>query len=140
MKLESTPPFSNYVAYKNFHKKEGRWQVCLVPMDGSTSRRTITYAKYLMCIHLNRIIAPEEQVDHINNDKADDRIENLQILSKKDNSAKSHPKKFVELLCLNCRKYFNRANRNRPEMKGISHAFCSRRCKGLYEGFTTDTM
>jgi hypothetical protein len=41
-----------------------------------------------MSVHLKRYLSVHETVDHINEDKTDDRLENLQILSTRDNIQK----------------------------------------------------
>lgn len=52
-------------------------------------RTTMSWARYLMCKKENRFLTSEEEVDHINDDKLDDRIENLQILPSKENKKKT---------------------------------------------------
>jgi hypothetical protein len=47
-----------------------------------------------MSISLKRYLSDDETVDHINEDKTDDRIENLQILSSIDNIKKHHIQSF----------------------------------------------
>jgi hypothetical protein len=58
-------------------------------METGNERKTISYARYLMSTHLGRLLTDEEHVDHINDIKLDDRIENLQILSQKENNIKA---------------------------------------------------
>ena len=40
----------------------------------------MSYAKYLYTSHYKCDVAKGDQVDHINGDKMDDRIENLQVV------------------------------------------------------------
>lgn len=49
----------------------------------------MTYAKYLMCVHLGRMLNRDEEVDHIDEDKTNDVISNLQILTRAQNTAKN---------------------------------------------------
>lgn len=65
---------------------ENRRNVCLV--NSEQHRTTISYARYLMCVKLGYIISSEFEVDHIDEDKTNDDIENLQILTKKENLQK----------------------------------------------------
>lgn len=51
-------------------------------------KKTQTYPRYLMEQHLGRKLEDWEQVDHINGDPTDDRIENFQLLSAADNTRK----------------------------------------------------
>lgn len=46
------------------------------------------YARYLMAVKLGRFLRDDEQVDHIDNDKTNDAIENLQILTQTENIRK----------------------------------------------------
>ncbi len=75
-------------AYLIHHAKEGRNYVVL--RNSATDKRTtIQYAKYLMSIKLGRILRREEQVDHIDGDKTNDSIDNLQLLSEQAHRAKT---------------------------------------------------
>jgi hypothetical protein len=77
--------FDGMIVYKQWHKKIGRW--CAYLYNPNTKERTtMAWAKYLMCLHLGRMLDPNtETVDHINDDKTDDRIENLQLLTRNEN-------------------------------------------------------
>ncbi|UQT03180.1 HNH nuclease [Serratia phage vB_SmaS-Totoro] len=55
----------------------------------------ISYAKYLKSIEVKRILLPTEEVDHVDEDKENDDISNLQILTKSENIRKSQA--FVRL-------------------------------------------
>lgn len=80
-------PFSQYwrKAYL-IMGSENRRMVCLV--NGKHDRKTISYARYLMSVKLGRILRDDEHVDHIDNNKLNDCIDNLQILSSKENIKK----------------------------------------------------
>ena len=45
--------------------------------------------RYLLAVKLGRYLTDEEQVDHIDDDKTNDNIDNLQILTVKENAVKS---------------------------------------------------
>lgn len=135
MKLENNPPFEDYTAYKVWHKKEGRYMVNLV---SETKRTTISYAKYLLSIHKKRWLNKEEEVDHINGDKSDDRIENLQILTKKENNLKrlkelGITRKMVEFKCGTCEEVFVREyNQTHLVKKANKSTYCSRKCSSRH--------
>jgi len=120
-------------------RKDGRKHMCVVTDDGK--RTTISYPKYLMEIHLGRKLEEHETVDHINNDFTDDRIENLQILSRADNTRKQcalNPRKYYEFICPVCHnksvKAMNQVKANKK--KGKSGPYCSKRCAGIASHFS----
>ena len=80
-----------------YKRKDGRSHVVFYDTE-TKKRRTQSYPRYLMEQHLGRELLPEEQVDHINNDRTDDRIENFQLLSQADN--------MKECVCPTCEKTF----------------------------------
>lgn len=72
------------------------------PADKSSTQ----YARYLLAIKLGRYLTDQETVDHIDGDKTNDSLENLQILSKEDNINKSIKKLNFECICPICGKAF----------------------------------
>lgn len=58
----------------SFNKTLGRWTVCV---DGVTKYRY----RHVMEEHLGRPLRTDEHVHHINGDRTDDRLENLEVLS-----------------------------------------------------------
>lgn len=87
--------------YKNYDKvlgpytrKDGRKHIILsnstLPKSDKSRIKTVSYPKALMEVYLLRRLLPHETVDHINNDKRDDRASNLQILSLSENVKKAH--------------------------------------------------
>ena len=91
MKVEKIQegPFINYRAYKIWHEKEGRHYVCLVPPAGSNLKRTtITLAKFELSKKLGRWLSRKDQVDHKDGDKTNDDVDNLQVLSQRQNAIK----------------------------------------------------
>ena len=90
-----------------------------------------------MSVKEGRILNPDEEVDHIDNNALNDDINNLQLLSAKENRKKqslnsSHVN--VKLKCPMCGKVFVR-------IKGITHltkgrktnyTTCSRSCGGRF--------
>lgn len=115
-------------------KCAGRKFMCVYYSDGS--KGTTLYSRYLMQVHLGRVLSPEEQVDHINEDKTDDRIENLQILTRQKNIAKAARAKWgetrIKFICPACgreaEKDGNEIRKNRKQ--GKSGPYCSKRCAG----------
>lgn len=94
----SIPPFrtnpfdkdiaSVYGPYeRDYTRSKRRRQLVVIFTDGT--RTTITYARWLMVQHLGRRLGPDEHVDHVNDDPLDDRIDNLQILTRAENARKA---------------------------------------------------
>lgn len=138
MKIELKEPFlNNYkAAYLNTNK-EPRRVVLLVKKDGS--KTSMSYARYIMTCHLKRFLYKHEHVDHIDNNKLNDVIENLQILSPRENNIKSikhsgrSKKPDVKLICPVCKTEFVRPFHrvNFRIIKGVKPC-CSRKCGGIY--------
>jgi hypothetical protein len=114
--------------------RENRKHVCLV---GGEPRSTTSYARYLLSTALGRVLESWEQVDHIDHDKTNDVLENLQILTVRDNSRKEakHKGKLVaEITCPSCANVF-------VKRTGITQAVncykgrvtcCSRTCRNEF--------
>jgi hypothetical protein len=116
------------------HKKlKGRKFVIIHYPNGK--RKSTAYARHLMEQHLGRPLTDHETVDHINNDFTDDRIENLQILSRAANASKSaklQVKEIYTLTCVRCATEFTRpANFEKHNRKqGKAGPYCGKHCAG----------
>lgn len=87
MKIPVEPPFTGLWKHAYVVKnKENRNMVCLV--NSNKDRTTIALARYRMSVKLGRMLRDDEQVDHIDNDKTNDSIDNLQLLTPEANRAK----------------------------------------------------
>lgn len=130
-------PYNDYYLYIVFHKKQNRNYANLIPIDPSKNRRkTISYARYLMSVKEQRILNRDEQVDHIDNNKQNDRIENLQILTVKENNQKEAIHRggcaLVELKCPNCGKIFVKMKNHTFIKQGGNYTACSRKYSGTF--------
>lgn len=102
--------------------------------NSKEDRTSTQYARYLLAVSLGRFLTEEEQVDHIDGDKTNNSIDNLQILSKRDNILKSNKLSDVEMICPVCKIKFTKT---RSELRGkLEKAFnndvcCSRTCGGI---------
>ena len=133
MKLEPQKPFKQFVCYKVFHRKMGRWQVCLY--DPKTKvRKTILFSKYAMSCKLNRILGEHEEVDHIDGNKANDDLPNLEVVSREENKKRyqlSNPKRMIKHTCPICRTKFLRDKQRSYRALHLGRAItCSRTCGG----------
>ena len=98
-------------------------------------KRVITYAKYLMEQLLKRELSSEEEVDHIDRNKLNDVIENLQILNKNIHIILDAKRaKLVEIECVRChKKCMKKTSSLRSNSKsGYAGPFCGKKCTGEY--------
>lgn len=118
-----------------FDKGNGRWRVHIY--DEVTGKWTTKwYARYLMEQHLGRTLESWEEVDHINEDKTDDRVENLQVITHPENMRKYNRlrnlTKWYEFTCPECGKEARKEYRlyKRDQLiRGNDGPYCSRSCK-----------
>lgn len=114
------------VAYVVMHKKMERRLVILRRKDGKTT--SISYAKYLYTSKYCYDIAEGDHVDHINGNKLDDRIENLQVISGAYNQQKDHKRKEMMMrICPVCGEEFLFPKK---DLSTHPNPCCSRRCGG----------
>jgi len=119
--------------YGPYTRPDGRKHV--IHYDEITGkRRTQSYPRYLMEQYLGSELTTDEQVDHINNDHTDNRIENLQLLTKQANNEKS--RQYAEMLLFECPvcgdEFLRKASsyRYHQEKKGKAGPYCSKSCMG----------
>lgn len=124
---------SDFYLEKGFDKvyintnKEPRRVATLHRPDGTIT--SMSYAKYLYTSYYKVDVPKEDHVDHINGDKMDDRIENLQVISGYYNRVKDHKhREMVLLKCPVCNKEFLFDKRN---LSTRPNPCCSRRCGGI---------
>ena len=91
--------------------KEPRRVATLRTKEGKMT--SMSYAKYLYTSYYKCNVAKGDQVDHINGDKMDDRIENLQVISQLYNIRKDRKgKEMIERICPVCGERFLFEKRN----------------------------
>ena len=124
---------SEYYRQKGFIKlyiginKDPRRVATMYKEDGTTL--TMSYAKYLYTSHYKEDVDPFYHIDHINGDKLDDRIENLQKITGTYNRQKDHNRReMVVLTCPVCGKDFIFPKKN---LSTHPNPCCSRRCGGI---------
>ena len=131
-KFEIEKPFTDRFdcAYKV--SSQGRNTVVLYSTV-TKKRLSVSYARYLMSVHLGRYLTEDEHVDHRNDIKDDDRIDNLQILTQEENTLKHtrlRGRQMVEYECPVCAKVFSRRRKDshfKSYQNGKS-VCCSRSC------------
>ena len=119
--------------------KENRKTLLLV--NDKKDRSSTQYARYLLAVKLKRFLTSDETVDHVNDDKTDDSLENLQILTRKDNLVKANKCPDVKLICPICKDTFYRTLtqlRGKKERMENNIVTCSRSCGGKLSHITKD--
>ena len=119
--------------YGPYTRKDLRQHVSILFEDGS--RRTVSYPKLLMELHIKRRLSDNETVDHIDRNFHNNRIDNLQILDRATHSSKDAIKvSKIEIICSWCGdKALKKARYLHHNAKlGKAGPFCSRKCAGRY--------
>ena len=130
MKIDISDYYKNKgfdVVYVNTNKEPRK--VATLRNNTTKEMHSMSYAKYVFTSFYCCEINEGYEIDHINNNKMDDRIENLQVISKTDNIRKSKiPKKMIQLECPVCHKkfWFKLCN-----LKSHPNPCCSRKCGGI---------
>lgn len=139
MKIEVSDYFKkDYRSAYLFANNRGRNCVELIHNNSTKSKpikRFISYAKYLWISEHKQEVPLGYEIDHINGDGKDDRIENLQLLTKAENIKKGWKEKkrlgleVVDLVCPICGKTFTK---RMVLVRRISSqpVCCSRSCSG----------
>lgn len=137
MKIELLPPFS--LTWRNGYlvvNPENRKNVVL--FNSEQDRTTISYARYLMSVHLGYVVPNEYEVDHINNDKTDDRIENLQLLTQQENISKENKLKtiYYEFICPICKNNFSLTGKQLGQRRDKINPCCGVSCGNIKKSIT----
>jgi len=128
-----------------FQKKDGRWHTTVIFPDGSkktTSRARYNY-EYFWDIELD---SETQHVDHIDDNKLNDSVENLQILTPKENRDK-YNKDILSPYTFNCPicgvEKTIKGSYYKFKVKKQKYFFCSITCaskgrKGRYAGLSDE--
>lgn len=128
---EEVSEFYKEKGYKKLYivtNPEGRKVAILYKTDKTSL--TMSYAKYLYTsFYKEDIDGKIYHIDHINGDKTDDRIENLQKITGRYNRAKDHEvRKMTLCKCPVCGTEFLFPTRN---LSTHPNPCCSKRCGGI---------
>jgi hypothetical protein len=85
--------------------------------------------------HIGRYLTADEIVHHKNEDKKDNDIANLELMTNAEH-ARLHAttgRTLIKLICPECDKEFERERRCTHLVKGGTQTFCSRSCNGRYQ-------
>ena len=121
--------------YGPYTRKDGRQHVILYQ---NGKRKTVSYPKFLLEQKLERALVDNETCDHIDGDHTNNSLDNLQVLSRSENSAKAMALKLAEqgyFVCPECHASFYKSMRdvrsNQLVKKKVG-PFCSKKCAGKY--------
>jgi endogenous inhibitor of DNA gyrase (YacG/DUF329 family) len=123
MKLKINYPFNEWKSAYLVTNRENRKMVILY--TSHSERTTISYARYILSIKHKRKLNKNEEADHINNNKTDDSIRNLQILTKEQNNKKRRKNIKINFVCPICGDNFKLEKR--LAYNKVNPA-CSRKC------------
>ena len=109
----------------------------------------VLHHRVVMENHLGRILNSKEVVHHKNENKKDNRIENLEVVLDRDHNTHhsgSIGRKYVELKCPECKMVFNRPHNVSHLTTSREQQFtaCSKSCRGKFSrrlqlhGLTTE--
>lgn len=136
MKIKIEYPFTE--KFREFGKvfvgKEERRNIILYYKYDKNKTSAVSMARYMMSVHLGRLLSKDEIVDHIDGDKTNDVIENFQIISVKENNIKAliqqnRTRLFKEFKCGVCGTIFSKEPR---QLMNRKYTFCSRSCAGKF--------
>ena len=118
-----------FTIYKVYHKKAWRYMAILVN-NLTKKKRSMSWAKYIYTDYYNKEIPKWVQIDHIDWNKLNDDVSNLQELSQKKNIQKAFielwlEEKQFELECPICWTIFYRT---KQRIRDLNTQCCSRSC------------
>ncbi len=127
--------YPNYKVYGPYTRKDKRKIVVLA--CGRHYLR-LAYAKFLIQEHIGRVLNVDEEVDHKDEDKTNDSLDNLQVLPRKvHQSLTDVGDDTYDFECMFCQKHMVLTRKQYTNMlyrrrNGQVAPFCSHKCVGLY--------
>lgn len=109
-------------------------------VNDNTNRTTISYARYLKSVELGYLIGPEYEVDHKDDDKTNDIVSNLQLLTPLQNRLKNVV--YRDVVCEQCKNVFTLTlgEYDKRIAAGVSNMFCTHSCNGKYQSLKNDNL
>lgn len=114
---------------------KGDYNYAVVPdHPNRTKNNYVLEHRVVMENHIGRLLDSSEVVHHINGNKKDNRVENLEVMTALEHSlhhGEDRERQVSELVCTNCNKVFTRFT-NQVNLGNKLGQFCSRSCNGKY--------
>ena len=135
-------PYSDYKVYGPYRRKtDNRYHVIAIDKEGK--RKTISYPKYLMEMHLNRYLLRSEEVHHIDENVTNNDLSNLEVKDGAEHKRLHKTKYFNNIIvkCIWCNKQITltpkqQSTRTREiRRKNVNGPFCSKSCSGKYGAY-----
>ncbi len=103
------------------------------------TRKTVLEHREVMERHLKRRLKPSEVVHHKDGNKINNRLRNLEVISRSQHSSRHAKERGIEIVALTCRECdasFHREAREERHNRGQGKAgpFCGRSCAGSWSG------
>lgn len=116
--------------------KKGDYCYAVVPDHPNAIKHGyVLLHRVIMENHLGRLLDKNEIVHHINHDKKDNRVENLQIMINVEHNRKhglEQGRKFCLVKCPNCKKEWEHPYNNTHLVKKGIFTSCSTKCRGKF--------
>lgn len=113
---------------------KGDYNYCLIEGTHPSCKSTkyVLHHRIVMENHLGRVLNSNEVVHHIDENKKNNSINNLQLMLVEDHTRlhSSTGRKWVKLKCPECKNIFDREERQSFLHKGTDYTCCSRQCRG----------
>ena len=112
--------------------KKGDYLYAVVPDHPNRTRNNyVLLHRVVMENHLGRLLTEDEVVHHLNEDKKDNRIENLEVMTKEEHNRHHSQigRQNSILQCAYCHKIFARFTNQVNNNNKTGH-YCSRSCNG----------
>ena len=143
--IPALEPYLGRTLYTTVNKQDRRKHALLIKEKIKKRIIHLSYAKYLMEVSLKRKLKNNEHVDHINDNPLDDRMENLQILTCKENNKKSRrhrkiSRRWVTLICPICKKQIDLPENQTYLVKKTKNTTCSKKCAGKLASKTKTSL
>lgn len=131
------------VLYGPYTRKSNRRKIVVIKSSNG-NLRTLLLARLIIEISIGRKLIGDETVDHIDNNPLNDSLENLQVLTKSENSRKSAPPKPFENYLYNQihaeKRSFNSSGCQNGMAKFTVEEIVEMRSAERYYGMVSDLM